>query len=218
MSEIHQIKKDIVKACKWLKEKELVIGTWGNVSVRYKQKIILTPSRVNYDIMTPNDIVIINLKGAKIEGHNIPTSERDIHRLIYLNREDVGAVVHSHSTFATALSCAGKTIPVLIEEMSQLLGGEVPCTSKYVPAGHHMELAEETIKSIKNKNAILLRNHGVVCCGKNLEEALLACLVVEKAAKIYINLYGMSELKTIPDNLVKEERNRYIFKYGKEEQ
>jgi len=216
MNEIQQIKKDIVKACKWLKEKELVIGTWGNVSVRYIQKIILTPSRVNYDVMTPNDLVTINLKGEKIEGHNIPTSERDIHRLIYLNREDIGAVVHNHSTFATALSCAGKTIPVLIEEMSQLLGGEVPCTSKYIPAGHHMELAEETIKSIKNKNAILLRNHGVVCCGKNLEEALLVCLVVEKAAKIYINLYRMSELKIIPDNLVKEERNRYIFKYGKE--
>ncbi len=213
---IEQIKKDILKACLWLQKKSMVIGTWGNVSVRYNDRIVLTPSRISYDLMKPDDMVVIDLEGNIIEGNNNPSSEKEVHRLIYVRRKDVGAVVHCHSVFATAASCIGKPIPPIVEEMSQLIGGEIPCTSVYIPAGHHTELGKEVAASIKDKNAVLIRNHGPVGCGKSLDEALLVCQVLEKAAVMYISLCRPLYPLVIVDDFVKDERYRYVNKYGKE--
>jgi L-ribulose-5-phosphate 4-epimerase len=216
MDQILDIKFKIIKACRWLEEKELVIGTWGNISVKLKDSILLTPSRINYNVIVPEDIVTINFNGEKIGGNRIPTSEKEIHRLIHINREDVGAVVHNHSLYATAISCRGEGIPPILEEISQAIGGEIQCTGTYIPAGHHFELAEETVKYLKDKNAVLIRNHGVICCGRDLDEALINCLIVEKAAKMLLHA-GLKDIITIPDKFVKEERDRFLYKYGKEE-
>ena len=216
MNEISNIKESMMKACLWLQEKGLIIGTWGNVSVRWKDSIVLTPSRICYDRMRPEDMVVIDSTGNIVDGYNSPSSEKDVHRLIYLKRKDVGAVVHCHSEFATAMSSAGKPIPAIVEEMSQLIGGEIPCTSVYIPAGHHLELAEEVAVTISDKNAVLIRNHGPVCCGRDLDEALLSCLVAEKAAKMYLSLCRSFNPLVIVDEHVAEERYRYVYKYGKE--
>jgi Ribulose-5-phosphate 4-epimerase and related epimerases and aldolases len=210
------IKKSILEACLWLQEKGLVIGTWGNVSVRSGNKIILTPSRIDYNKMKVEDMVTIDMEGKVVEGYNKPTSEKEVHRLIYVHREDVGSVIHCHSEVASAACCIGKPIPPLLEEMSQLLGGEIPSTSVYIPAGHHTELGEEVARSIGDKNAVLIRNHGPVCCGRDINEALLACQVVEKAAKVYMSLYRPTNPLVITDKHVQEERYRYVYKYGKE--
>jgi L-fuculose-phosphate aldolase len=211
-----EIKEQIRKACLWLQERQLVIGTWGNVSVRRGDSAIVTPSRVPYEVLAANDMVTIDMEGNVLDGSRTPTSERDVHRLIYRKRPDIGAIVHCHSDYACAASCLGAPIPPLIEEMSQLLGGGIPCTRRYVPAGRHRELGEEAAAAIGSATAVLLKNHGPVCCGKDLEEALLACLVVEKAAKIFLALRGGGRPRSIERRHVASERHRFLTTYGKE--
>lgn len=212
-----EIRNQIIHACLWLQKEHLVVGTWGNVSVRIdERRVMLTPSKIDYDAMRPEDMVIIDLEGQKLDGFRSPTSEMDVHRLIYGARKDVGAIVHCHPTYASALCATGEGIPPILEEMTQLIGGEVPTTRKYVRAGEHIELAREAVACLGDKNAVLLRNHAPVCCGKDLKEALTCCQIVEKAATCYLHLRGHFPIRVIPDDLVQLERNRFLYQYGHE--
>jgi L-fuculose-phosphate aldolase len=212
-----KVRQEIIKACLWLQEKNLVLGTWGNISVKLDDnKIMLTPSKISYDVLKPMDMVIIDLDGKKISGYNSPTSEMDVHRLIYRSRKDVGAVVHCHPVYASAMCVTGEPIPPIFEEMTQMIGGEIPSTSKYIRAGNHIELAEEAVACLGDKNAVLLMNHAPVCCGRDLQEALTCSKLVEKAAACYINLKGRFNINIIPDDMVKAERDRFLYKYGHE--
>jgi L-fuculose-phosphate aldolase len=211
-----EIKRQIIETCLWLQEKELVIGTWGNVSMRVDNAIILTPSKVSYDVLTPEDMVTIDYDGGVIEGSRSPTTEREVHRLIYLARPDVNAIIHYHPVYASAMCATGEGIPPIFEEMTQLLGGEVPTTPEYIRAGMHEELGQAAARYLGQKNAVLLRNHAPVCVGQNLEYAKIACLVLEKAAACYIALKGKFDIKVIPDELVELEHHRFFHAYGKE--
>jgi len=212
-----ELRQDIIKACLWLLDKGLVTGTWGNVSVRLNEnQILLTPSRIDYDVMVPQDLVVVDYDGNKLSGERLPTSEMHLHRLIYRRRADVGAIVHYHPRYASAMCAAGESIPPFFEEMSQLIGGGIPITSRYVSSGQHLELAVEAAECIGEQNAVLIRNHAPVCCGKDLKEALVCCQVVEKAAACYIALKDRFSLEVIPEEYVRSERRRYLFKYGYE--
>lgn len=212
-----EIRNEIIKSCLWLQENNMVIGTWGNISVRLDDnKIMLTPSKIDYSVMKPEDMVIIDLEGNKLEGFRNPTSEMQIHRLIYCARKDVGAVVHCHPIYASAICATGEGIPPILEEMTQLLGGQIPSTRRYIRAGEHLELAQEAVACLGDKNAVLLMNHAPVCCGRDLKEALTCCRIVEKAAACYLSIKGKFQVKAIPDDLVNAERERYLYKYGHE--
>jgi L-fuculose-phosphate aldolase len=135
-----------------------------------------------------------------------------VHRQIYLRRWDVNAVLHTHSLHATALSCCHDTIPVIVEEQSQVVGGEIHCT-RYIPAGRHEELGEETARALGTSNAVLLANHGVVNCGRSLEEALFTSIVVERIAQMRL-LTGADAVVPIPPEHVASERDRFLHRYG----
>lgn len=213
----YKIRCDILKGCRWITDKELVYSTWGNISVRFGDGLLLTPSKMDYNIMTPDDMIYMDFDGKIISGSRVPTSEREIHRLIMKRRSDINAVVHTHSPYACAAAAAGINLPALIEEIPQLIGGMIPCTLRYIEGGRHLELAEHVAETIGDSvNAVLIRNHGPVVCGRTLDEALYACLVVEKAAQITLILKGGTAFTPIPDNSVSEERNRFLYKYGKE--
>jgi len=208
-------REQIIKACLWLEEKGLVLGTWGNVSVRLNEReLLLTPSRVVYKLTRPEDLVIIDYEGNVISGDRKPTSEMQVHRLIYIKRPDVNAVVHCHPVYASAMCATGEGIPPILEELCQLIGGGVPTTRRYVDAGQHLELAEETVAVLGDKNAVLMRNHGPVCCGRDLDEALVACQVVEKAAVCHMAIRGAFSEHVIPAELVQSERNRFLYDYA----
>ena len=211
-----EIRRQIVDMCLRLEDLRFFLGTWGNVSVRQGEHILLTPSKVCYQTMTPEDIVIIDLDGNRVEGERNPTSEKEVHRQIYLAREDVGAVIHAHTPYAMAAS-AGKIceVPCLVEEMSQLLGGGIPVTETYVPAEQHARLGEIAAKTMGAHNGVILRNHGPVAAGRNLEDALLACQVVEKACQIYAAA-RVEPLLPIPEQAVQSEHYRYFTTYGHE--
>lgn len=211
-------KVEIIESCHALVADSSFIGTWGNVSERVGDHIILTPSRVSYGTMRVEDMVVIGLDGEIVEspaGH-VPTSEKEVHRQIYLVRDDVRAVVHAHTANAMAVSTLPEPeVPCLVEEMSQLLGGSIPLTERYVPAEHHQELGLAAAQVVGDRNAVIMRNHGPVACGRTMEEARLAVKVIEKSCGIYLSVLGRA-YKPIPQEYVESERYRFLYKYGKE--
>jgi len=212
-----EIKQKIIDTCLWLQEKDLVIGTWGNVSVRVGDEIILTPSRISYDIMTVEDMVTIDLDGNVTEGFRSPTTEREVHRMIYRVRDDVGSIIHYHPRYASGMCATDQGIPCITEEMSQLLGGAIPITPEYIRAGEHEKLGQAAAKYIGNKNAVLLRNHAPVCVGADLDEAITCCQVLEKSAMIYMAAKAAGlNLMPIPDELIEVEHHRFKYDYGHE--
>ena len=210
-------RKEIIAACRELEACGFITGTWGNVSVRCREGFLLTPSRIDYSKMLPEDLVFMGMDGRKISGERRPSSEKEVHRRIYVKRPDIGAVVHCHSTYASAVSAAGVDIPPFLEEISQLIGDGIRCTKEYVRAGEHELLGEQAAAFIYENLAVLLINHGPVCCGKDLPEAMLCCKVVEKAAMIFLSLETGLHAKVIPADAVELEHYRYKNTYGKEE-
>ena len=212
--ETSDLRKEIIARCLELERRGYVVGTYGNVSVRTKTGLIITPSRIDYRSLTPPDLVEVSLGGKVERGDRLPSSELEVHRQIYIVRPDVGSVVHTHSLFATALSCLHETIPVIVEEQSQVIGDQIRCT-KYVPAGHHRELGEEIARTLGKANSVLVANHGSVSCGRSLEDAIFACHIVERIAQIRLLVGAIGPPVRIPAKYVRSERERWLHKYGK---
>ena len=99
--------------------------------------------------------------------------------------------------------------------MCQLLGGGIPLSSRFVPSEKHVELGEVVTSSLGEANAVLIRNHGPICCGASLEEAKICCQVVEKSAKMYLHMGGVHTISVIADEWVKAGRRYYLEAYGK---
>ena len=177
----------------------------------------MTPSRMIYDEVTPDDLVVVGWEGGVLRGNRVPTSEMELHRQILRKRPDLGALVHSHSPWASVCACAHRSIPVLADDMAEVIGGEVHC-APHVAAGRHRELAQAAAESIgPDACAVLLGNHGVVAGGRDLAEAVVASQFVEKAAMILIHAQAIGGVRPIAEELWREERHRYLYKYGKPE-
>jgi len=212
-SDLHlNLQRELIEICHRLVALGYVIGTYGNVSARVPGGLIITPSRVDYADLTTEDLVTVSDAGVILAGTRLPSSELEVHRQVYLRRSDINAVLHTHSLHATALSCCHETIPVIVEEQAQVVGGEIYCTH-YVPAGRHEELGEETARALGASNAVLIANHGVVSCGRSLGEALFTCIVVERIAQMRL-LTSAAASVPIPPEHVDSERDRFLHRYG----
>lgn len=208
---------EIIRVCRLMQELGYFLGTWGNISIRIGNHILLTPSRIDYDSMVPGDMVVIDMAGNVIEGERNPTSEKEVHRQIYLIRGDVKAIIHAHTAKAMAISAMDiQEVPCVVEEMSQLLGGAIPLTIHYVPAKDHEKLGLAAAEKIGDRNGVILRNHGPVSCGRTLAEAILVTRVIEKASAIYLDIRAEERIKQIPKNHVTSERYRFLYTYGRE--
>ncbi len=111
------LKKEIIETCRRCVDMEYFVGTWGNISVRVPEGLIITPSKVQYDLLTVDDFVTVSSDGKVVAGNRLPSSEIEIHRDLLNGKSDVNAIIHSHSLYATAISCLHKSIPVFVEEM-----------------------------------------------------------------------------------------------------
>jgi len=207
------IKAAIIDTCRRLETMGYIVGTWGNVSVRVPEGLIVTPSKIGYDVLKTNDFVVVSAEGEVLAGQRLPSSETGVHRALLNQKGNVGAIIHTHSPCATAVSCLHRSIPAFVEDLAQMVGGAIRCT-RYVPAGQHEKLAEEVANTIGEENAVLLANHGVFCCGRDLEEAFVTCQIVEKAAQMMLLAGGLGPVIPIPDEFVRSERYRFLFKYG----
>ena len=210
------LREEVIRTCLWLTEKGLVFGTWGNVSVRQPDgNYLLTPSRVSYDAMTPDDLVVLSPEGEQLDGFRLSTSERELHRGILNRRPDVGAIIHMHSPYAMAACAREGGVPVISEEMCQLIGGPIPLTGRFVPSHLHRELGEEVAASVTDSNAVLIRNHGPVCFGRDLAEARVCCQVVEKSCQIFLMLAASGSFNQLDESAVRAGRDYYLHSYGK---
>ena len=207
------LKTEIIEKCRLLEKMGYFVGTWGNISVRVPEGLIVTPSKVQYNVIKTSDFVTVSHNGDVLNGNRLPSSETEIHRALLNKKANVGAAIHSHSPYATAVSCLHRPIPVFVEDMAQIIGGQVNCTH-YVPAGQHKRIAEEVASTIGEENAVLLANHGVICCGRDLEEAFVASQILEKAAMMMLAAGGLGPVIGIPEEYVRSERHRFLYKYG----
>jgi L-fuculose-phosphate aldolase len=147
--------------------------------------MVITPSGRKYDELTPNDMVVVNFHTLKYEGHIKPSSELKLHCEIYKTRPHMGAVIHTHQMYASIVAAAQKDVQVYDPEHQKILGGSVIQAAPYA-LPNTKKITVETAKSVGTTNAALMSNHGVVCAGKNLEEAFTVARTLEKACELFI--------------------------------
>ena len=216
MKDTLELRQEVIDTCLWLKEQGFVFGTWGNISVRLDTgNILITPSKVPYEEMKPEDLVVLAPDGNTVSGTRLSTSERELHRNILNKKSDIGAIIHMHSPYAMTCCARNEGVPVISEEMCQLLGGAIPLSQCFVPSEHHVELGQVVADSITDSNAILIRNHGPMCFGRTLEETRICCQVTEKSCQMYLMLLSAGNMVEIPEKYVKAGRNYFLYKYGK---
>ena len=211
--DIDKLKEKIIEIGIQLLKENLTHGTCGNISCRVdKEKILITPSSLPYRDIKPDDILLVNLDGEVLEGKRNPSVETPFHTAIYKNRDDVKAIIHTHSQYALAVSSVVDSIPVFLDEIFSHIGGELT-VSRYALPGSD-ELAENLLNVLGDKNAALLSNHGAVCCGKNLDEAFEVARVVEQICKIFVLSSCLGKTKVLPEE--GKEYQRAMFEMKKE--
>ena len=183
----HQdLREEVARVARQAIETGLVTGTSGNVSARTPEGgVLVTPSGISYEILTPEDVVLVDAEGKVLEGSLEPTSETLMHTGIYRARPEVGAVVHTHSRYATTLACLGWEIPPVHYMLTTLSDdGRIPL-APYTTYGTE-ELAGYASEALgETRNACLLQNHGTITVGESAEEAFSRTVVLEEMAQIY---------------------------------
>lgn len=189
-------------------EEALFAGTSGNLSVydREKETMIITPSSIPYETMKEEDLVLMKLSGEIIEGRHRPSSEWRMHAAVYKEREDVGAVVHTHSPYATSFAVNREPIPIILIEMIPFLGGDMLVADFAMPGTE--DVGREALKVLKGRNACLMSNHGVLAVGENLEQAHIRAIYAEDAAKIYSLAKSNGQVKEVPEEFVEIMKSR----------
>jgi len=173
--------------CAWSKQcyaEKLFAGTSGNLSVfdRERGLMVITPTSVAYETITPEDMVVLRLDGEVLEGKYRPSSEWRMHAAVYEAKPEVSALIHTHSPYATAFAVNNRNIPVILIEMVAFLGGDVPL-AKYAMPGTRA-VGDEAVRALEDRGGCLLANHGVLAVGDSLERAHLRAVYIEDAAKI----------------------------------
>lgn len=161
----------------------LSAGRSGNVSVRDDERVLITPTGMAYDALTPDDIVSMALDGSVPDGSRKPSSEWHFHAAVYIARPDIGAVVHTHSNAATALACLEEGIPAFHYMVAAAGGHDIRC-APYATFGTE-ELAAHAVRALEGRQACLLAHHGVIACGSTLTKAYDLAVEVETLAEQY---------------------------------
>jgi ribulose-5-phosphate 4-epimerase/fuculose-1-phosphate aldolase len=206
-----EIKKNIVETCRALLASGLTGKRAGNISARIPncEQFIITPSHYGHHKTQVGDLLVVDFDGKVVSGKRNPSSENRMHLAIFKARPDVGAVIHTHSVYASALAVNRMSIPAFIDEMVPFLGGPIE-TAEYGMPGSD-ELAANAVKGLGEKSAVLLANHGVLCTGKNLEKTLEACEIVEHIAKIYITALTIGKPIMLPEETVEMQKSVYPY-------
>jgi L-fuculose-phosphate aldolase len=179
-------KKLIVDSGRRMLNSGLTVETWGNISAREPETglVYLTPSAMNYEIIGEDDIVVAKTDGTIVEGRRKPTVEFALHIGIYNARPEINAVVHTHPIHSAVFAVLRESIPAVIDEAAQILGGRVRCARYELPGTK--ALAAACVEALgKNGYACLLANHGAVSIGADMNAAFRAAKVLEMTAQIY---------------------------------
>ncbi|MEM3789400.1 MAG: class II aldolase/adducin family protein [Candidatus Bathyarchaeia archaeon] len=176
----------LVNIGKQLYDYGLVVGTEGNISARIpgRDRVLIKPSGVSMGFLKAEDLIVVDLDGNKVEGKLSPSIETPLHTAIYRARSDVQGVVHTHAPFSTAFGIAGTEIIPLQVEMFLYIPNGVPIVPFELPGSK--ELAEAVQKLVRDYNAVILENHGLITVGSAIEEACMLTRMVEECAKVQL--------------------------------
>lgn len=211
---LEKFKKLIVDTGRELYKQNLTIGTWGNISVLDPETdlIYIKPSGMDYNEINLEDVIVIDKKGKTIEGFRKPSIEMPMHLSIYNARKDVRAIVHYHPIYSSVLAVTGFSLPGICEDFVQIVGEKVLCAKYALPGSE--ELAEKAVASLGDRKAVFLLNHGTLCVGEDMKEAMKVCYVVEKTAHIYILSKSVGKCRIIPGEDIKAMQNFAKNYYG----
>jgi L-fuculose-phosphate aldolase len=176
-------RRDIIAACRQMNALGINQGRSGNIGLRVKGGLLVTPSGMPYDAMTPADIVFMKDDGTVPPGQREPSTEWRFHRDILAERPDVGAVVHTHAMFATTLACLHIDIPAF-HYMVAMAGGDSIRCAPYATFGTQA-LSDHAVKALEGRKACLLANHGMIVVGETLAKAMALAVEVETLAAQY---------------------------------
>ena len=189
-----QLRKQIISTALAMNSLGINRGTSGNVSARWETGFLITPSGLRYQDTRPSDIVFVD-PGGKATGSRPPSSEWRFHHDIYRSRSDAHAVVHTHSSFATTLACLGKDVPAF-HYMIAVAGGDNIRCAPYATFGTQ-QLSTNALKALKNRNACLLANHGMISTGTTLDKALALTVEVEALCEQYWRVLQVGKPKIL---------------------
>lgn len=220
---LEKLKEEVYKANMELPKYGLVTFTWGNVSGidREAGLFVIKPSGVEYDLLTPEDMVVVDLEGNKVEGKYNPSSDTATHLELYKAFPEIGGIVHTHSSWATSWAQAGRSIPCYGTTHADYIYGEVPCV-RNLTKGEIEEAYEKNTgvliaeyfkdKDYKSVPAVLCKNHGPFTWGKDAKEAVHNAVVLEEVAKMAFRSEQICpEVKPAPQEL---QDKHYYRKHG----
>ncbi len=186
----------------------LTRGTGGNLSIfsREEKLMAITPTGMDYFKTKLEDIVVMNLKGKIVDGNRMPSSEYEMHKIFYENREDINAIIHAHTVYATTLACLNWDLPP-VHYLVALAGHNVRC-AKYATYGTK-ELAENALEAMKDRRAVILANHGLLAGANDLLNAFNIAEEIEYCSEIYCRVKSISD----PVILQKEEMDLMVEKF-----
>lgn len=212
-SMLEQLKKEVYEANMELPKRGLVTYTWGNVSGidREQGLFVIKPSGVDYEKLSPEDMVVVDLKGNVVEGKYRPSSDTATHLELYLAFPEVGGIVHTHSSWATSWAQAAREIPCYGTTHADYFYGTIPCarnlTQEEIDAGYEKNTGTVIIEAFEGKNpmhtpGVLCANHGPFTWGKDAAEAVHNAVVLEEVAKMAARAERLNpEIHTAPQNM-----------------
>lgn len=194
----------------------LVVWTAGNISARVPgaDLLVIKPSGVPYDELSPDNMVVCDLHGNVVEGDHQPSSDTATSAFVYRSMPDIGGVVHTHSTYATAWASRGEPIPCVLTMMADEFGGEIPI-APFARIGDE-EIGRAIVETLRNhrSNAVLLKNHGVFTIGKTAKDAVKAAVMCEDVARSVHIARQLGDPAPIATADIDALYDRYQHEYG----
>jgi L-ribulose-5-phosphate 4-epimerase len=216
--EIARLRREVAGLHAELPRNELVVWTAGNVSARVPgaDLLVIKPSGVRYDEITPDQMVVTDLEGKLVEGDHQPSSDTAAHAYVYQHMPEVGGVVHTHSTYATAWSARGEPVPCVLTMIADEFGGEIP-VGPFALIGDD-SIGRGIVETLRGHRspAVLMRNHGVFTIGKDAGAAVKAAVMCEDVARTVHVARQLGEPLPIPQPDIDSLYDRYQNVYGQE--
>ena len=211
---LQEEREQVVAYCKKLITQGLTKGTGGNISICNREKglFAISPSGIDYFETEPEDVVVMNLQGQVVDGKRKPSSEHELHRIFYENREDINAVVHTHSVYCTVLAVLREELPASSYLVAFAGGPNVRC-GEYASFGTR-KLAEITYKAMEGRNAALMANHGLLAGAEDILNAFNIAEQIEGCAEVYVKARMIGRPVILDEEEMENMVDRFRHSYG----
>ncbi|MSS19258.1 L-fuculose-phosphate aldolase [Pseudoramibacter porci] len=210
---LEQERIDVVNYCKKLITAGLTTGTGGNISILNREKGLyaMSPSGMDYFETQPEDVVVMDLDGNVVDGKRKPSSEHALHRIFYTDRDDLDAIVHTHSTYCTVIATLREPLPAS-NYLIAFAGPEIRC-GEYASYGTP-ELAKATFEAMKDRQAALMANHGMVAGARTIAGAFNIADQIEQCAKVYVLARAIGKPVILDEDEMERMMVRFRDDYG----